>query len=72
MLHSLGFVEVEDTNAAGGAAARPFATHFNALAADLYLRIAPERYLKRCVVGGMERVNRAVNGRLRCCVQSAW
>ena len=41
---------------AGGAAARPFVTHSNALDADLYLRIAPELFLKRCVVGGFEKV----------------
>jgi lysyl-tRNA synthetase class 2 len=40
----------------GGAAARPFETHINAYDMDLYLRIAPELYLKRCVVGGIERV----------------
>ncbi|HEU4361398.1 MAG TPA: lysine--tRNA ligase [Mycobacterium sp.] len=53
------FVEVETPmlqTLAGGAAARPFITHSNALDADLYLRIAPELFLKRCVVGGFDRV----------------
>jgi lysyl-tRNA synthetase, class II len=58
-LHDRGFVEVETPvldNKAGGAEARPFITHHNALDIDMYLRIALELYLKRCVVGGFERV----------------
>ncbi|MGI8513083.1 MAG: amino acid--tRNA ligase-related protein, partial [Solirubrobacteraceae bacterium] len=54
-----GFIEVETPvlqTVYGGALARPFTTHHNALARDLYLRIAPELYLKRCIVGGLERV----------------
>lgn len=53
------FLEVETPilhPVAGGAAARPFVTHHNALDMDLYMRIAPELYLKRLVVGGLERV----------------
>jgi len=58
-LERRGFLEVETPmlqTLAGGAAARPFVTHSNALDADLYLRIAPELFLKRCVVGGLEKV----------------
>jgi len=54
-----GFVEVETPMLqpiAGGAAARPFITHHNALDIDLFMRISPELYLKRLLVGGMEKV----------------
>src|SRR5450432_3783146 len=54
-----GYLEVETPmmhSIPGGAAARPFATHHNALDMQLYLRIAPELYLKRLVVGGLEKV----------------
>jgi lysyl-tRNA synthetase class 2 len=58
-LERRGFLEVETPmlqTLAGGAAARPFVTRSNALDSDLFLRIAPELFLKRCVVGGLERV----------------
>lgn len=54
-----GFLEVETPilqAIPGGANAKPFKTHHNALDADIYLRIAPELYLKRCIVGGLDRV----------------
>ena len=54
-----GYLEVETPmlqTVHGGATARPFRTHMNAFDLDLYLRIAPELFLKRCIVGGLERV----------------
>ncbi len=58
-LHERGFIEVETPmlqTQPGGATARPFVTHMNAFDLDLYLRIAPELFLKRAVVGGIEKV----------------
>jgi lysyl-tRNA synthetase class 2 len=57
--HDAGYVEIETPmlqTLHGGAAARPFVTHINAFDLDVYLRIAPELFLKRAAVGGMERV----------------
>jgi lysyl-tRNA synthetase class 2 len=59
LMMARGFVEVETPvllPQAGGANAKPFVTHFNSMHADFYLRIATELYLKRCVIGGFERV----------------
>lgn len=59
VLRDRGFIEVETPVLQpiyGGAAARPFTTHHNTLDMDLFLRISPELYLKRCMVGGLERV----------------
>ncbi len=59
ILKSKGFLEVETPmmqTIAGGAAAKPFITHHNSLDMDLYLRISPELFLKRLLVGGMEKV----------------
>lgn len=58
-LDNRGYIEVETpilNTIPGGAAARPFITHHNTLDIDLYLRIAPELYLKRLIVGGLEKV----------------
>ncbi len=58
-LDDLGFIEVETpilNTIAGGASARPFITHHNTLDMDMFMRIAPELYLKRLIVGGFEKV----------------
>jgi lysyl-tRNA synthetase class 2 len=57
--HQKGYIEVETPmmhQIPGGASARPFTTHHNALNIDLFLRVAPELYLKRLLVGGMEKI----------------
>ena len=59
LFHSKGFIEIETPmlqTLHGGAAARPFVTHMNALDIDLYLRIAPELFLKRAIAGGLHKV----------------
>src|SRR5205823_639083 len=59
VLQDRSFLEVETPMLQvvhGGATARPFTTHMNAFDLDLYLRIAPELFLKRCIVGGLDRV----------------
>lgn len=58
-LNTMGYIEIETpilNNKASGATAKPFVTHHNALDIDLYLRIAPETYLKRAIVGGFTKV----------------
>jgi len=58
-LKNKGFLEVETPMlqpVAGGAVAKPFVTHYNALDQDMYLRIAPELYLKRLIIGGFEKI----------------
>ncbi len=59
VLHARSYLEVETPMmqvVPGGAVAKPFVTHHHALDQDLYLRVAPELYLKRCLVGGLEKV----------------